>query len=66
MRIALIAFLACCGVAMAGPERLVFDKNVRNRTNASPIKKVHLEIPTWLVLALFFVAGNAPANEFKP
>jgi len=46
MRIALIAFLACCGVAMAAPERLVFDKNVRNRTNASPIKKVHLEIPT--------------------
>jgi len=46
MRIALIAFITCCGVAMAAPKPFVFDKNVRNRTNASPIKKVHLEIPT--------------------
>lgn len=46
MRIALIALLACCGVAMAEPAPFVFDKDVRNKKNASSVKKVHLEIPT--------------------
>ncbi len=46
LRTGLIAFLACCGVALAEPAPLVIDKKVRNRSGPGAIKDVHLEIPT--------------------